>query len=346
MKYLLLLILPIFLIAYSATAHTVPDTIVIDNTPLTYYYIKTTKEQKNGLIIYMHGGVSQFKGKTTPVDISPIELLEGNEVFLPAVNNASYDIILPVAYNEYNWLEKAGEDFIMQLVTIHGSRYKRTYISGFSDGGTGAFRFFYNNPPSTFAGMMVFNGYPQLENYYKKVDHSNGIGKNIIYLSTKSDKIIPYEFLLIEYRRQKILNEHTYFILRDGSHSFKEYGDADFKLCLNLLSKTSTQIEDPRYIWIYPPIDGLVIDNEIKELYVFRKKTGKNYSMAKTEYDMSDIDTKAYSKLLSDKITIRIEPIETTGGKLESDSKLYFPVTIEGERNPVSITNWLATPTW
>lgn len=344
MRHLLLIILPL-IILYSATAHTVPDTTVINNTPLTYYYIKSTKEQKNGLIIYMHGGVSQFKGKATPVDISPIELLEGNEEFLPAVNDAGYDIILPIAYNEHNWLENAGEDFIMQLVAIHGSRYKHTYISGFSDGGTGAFRFLYNHPQA-FTGMMMFNGYPQLQNYYKNVDHTKGIGKNMLYVSTEADETIPYEFLLIEYRRQQMLNKHTYFILREGGHSFKAFSKEDFVLCLHLLSKPAEPVATAERIWIYPPIDGLVIDGFLKESYSFRKKTGKNYSMAKTEYQRNDYDMKHYDRLLSNNVSVQLKGTEVDTAALTSSPTFSFYITSGTEKEKVTLTNWLATPTW
>ncbi|MBN9483761.1 MAG: hypothetical protein BGO70_09165 [Bacteroidetes bacterium 43-93] len=321
------------------------DTITVDKTQLLYHRINSIQAIKSGLVIYMHGGVSQFKGKQELINLTPEELVEGNAQFLTTLNENGYDLILPIAYNEYNWLENGGEQFISKLLDKYASQYNKVYISGFSDGGTGAFRFF-NNHPEKFDGTIIFNGYPQLNNYYRKVDHFKVIGKNIVYASTISDKVIPYEFLLTEFRRQQMVNEHTYFMLREGNHEFGAYKKQDFELCLQLLKKENRNTSTDGKMFIYPPVDGLVIDGILKEIYPFKKKIGKTYNMSELEYAREDIDTDTYAKLLSGNTTINFKPILVTEQEARSSKTLNFNIEINHKESTVSLINWLNTKTW
>lgn len=343
----MLKLIPIFILAYLPIVNSYAistDTIVVNNTKLLYQKVTTDKAEKKGLIIYMHGGVSQFKDKKQLISLSCEELLEENKEFLPVLLTEGYDIVMPIAYNEFNWLEAGGELFIDKLLEIQRTQYKHIYISGFSDGATGAYRFFYNHPEK-YDGVMIFNGYPQLNNYYKKVDYFKAIGKNIIYASTTSDKIIPYEFLLIEFRRQQILNEHTYFLLRKGDHSFTAYSKADFELCVQLLQKESTTTI-PGKILLYPPVDGLIIGGKLKEVYPFRKKTGKSYSMSQTEYERADWDVNTYSKLISNNTSISLKPLEVSEQTIRSAKTFDFTIDIDNKPTTVQLINWITTKTW
>ncbi|MEZ5016177.1 MAG: hypothetical protein R2800_03940 [Flavipsychrobacter sp.] len=334
----LLLLLP-FLNTQASTV----DSIKIEDNYLLYHKVDTKQSEKAGLILYMHGGVSQFKG-TKPTLVPTVDLLEGNQYFLPAATNAGYDVILPIAYNEYNWLEDKGELYINQIVATYGKDYERIIISGFSDGGTGAYRFFYNNPKQ-YAGLLLFNGYPQLGNYYKKVNHYDGMGKTIVYSSCTNDKVIPYEFLLVEYRRQSMLNQHTYFILAEGKHSFAAYDQQHIDQCIALLKKEPTPQTNDK-ITLYPPVDGLVVDGVLKHIYDFRKKTAKNYTMAATEYQNNQHIYKAYDKLLSNGAIIKLQPITVAPSSIKEGIDFDFDITIDGKKEIINLTNWLNTPTW
>lgn len=341
-----ILLTTILVLLFQATAFSgTLDSLKFQGNYLYYHKITSDKKTENtSLIIYMHGGVSQFKG-AKPKAVEALDLLEGNKDFLPTATNAGYDVILPIAYNEYNWLNDTGELYINKIVGTYKNDYQRIIISGFSDGGTGALRFFYNHPEQ-YAGLLLFNGYPQLKNYYKKINHYDGIGKNIIYGSCYSDKVIPYEFLLVEYRRQAMINEHTYFLLVEGNHSFSSYTKAHLELCMELMGKTKEQNVSPNKITIYPPIDGLVIDGQLKDVYPFRKKTAKNYSMADTEYKNDSYIYKTYKKLLSDNATITLSPITIDKASLKQGVDFDFDITINGNKEIINLTNWLNTPTW
>lgn len=331
--YLIVLLLPLL------SRATAPDTITVDGHSLLYHITTSDKADKKGVIIYMHGGVSQFKGLQTPKSISLDNMFEGNTVFLPTVLATGYDVITPIAYNEYNWLEEGGVKFITELVNKHAANYQEVIISGFSDGGTGAFRIFYQHP-ELFAGLWMFNGYPQHKNYYKTVDHYKGMGKHIIFYATESDKVIPYEFPLLEYRRQKILNEHTYFYLRAGSHSFKEYTQEDIEQGINILSLKTETASSGDEIKVYPPIDGFVLNGVIKELYPFKSKIGKRYSVAEQDNNRDDYNYKKISKLLNE-YTISLQPITINKNELNNKDNLVFAAIVNGKKEEWTLINWL-----
>ena len=145
-------------------------------------------------------------------------------------------------------------------------------MSGFSDGATGAFKYFYRFPDK-FKGLLLFNGYPQHNNFNKLVDYSRFSNYKIVFVSQKDDKIIPYEFEMTEFRRQKMTNANTYFLLVDGKHKFIQYNKKQFDQCITLLENNqSPELAEHDSTWIFPPVDGLMVNNEVLELYPFRKK--------------------------------------------------------------------------
>jgi len=145
-----------------------------------------------------------------------------------------------------------------------------------------------------------------------------------------------------------MLNWQTYFILRDGSHSFTAYKKEDLELTLQLLKSPEFEPLGTRsgYILIYPPIDGFIPDRVLKELYPFRKKTGKKYAMSSTEYQRGDYDEKEYSKLLSEGKTIRIREAHVDTSKLYSTPFIEFMAVIDGEKRMMKLRNWLSVKTW
>src|SRR5690606_31047579 len=97
------------------------DSLKLDETILLYHKIETKVSPKKGVLIFMHGGVSQFKELSHPKEISPETIIERNPDFLPLAQSLGYDIILPIAFNEYNWMEDAGHRFVLALVNQYKS---------------------------------------------------------------------------------------------------------------------------------------------------------------------------------------------------------------------------------
>jgi len=109
------------------------------------------------------------------------------------------------------------------------------------------------------------------------------------------------------------------------------------------LEKANDAPDKDKYL-IYPPIDGLVVDGTIKETYSFRKKTGKAYSMAATEYTRDD--KKAYSSLLKNSETVVLQPVEATEKEARNTKAFDFNISINGETATLQLNNWLAIKTW
>lgn len=323
------------------------DSLVLEGHTLLYYKVPSTSLDQKGVVVYMHGGVSQFKGLKKSTGI-PIEaLLEGNLDFVPTMNQAGYDVVLPIAFNEYNWLTENGADFIKAIVHPYRNADKSVFVAGFSDGGTGAYRMFYQNP-AAFDGLLVFNGFPQLDNFQRKVDYTTVTNRPVVFAATFGDKTIPYEFLMVEYRRQQMLNEHTFLWLREGKHAFGAYEGKDFEKCLELLQMKTKKVkaEETDLIWVYPPVDALVIDGEVEAFYPFRKSKGKVFSMVPQEYARTDYKHKDFAKLLSKGSKVVVHPVQIKRSKLKTLEHIVFTYEVDGVSHDFFLVNWLNSSAW
>lgn len=233
-----------------------------------FYQMKTGGNHK--LLIFLHGGLTNpafGSGKELP----EIEfLLEGNADFLRMSREQGFDVLLPVSDARMNWLDSYEYCFrtLKALVDSTGS-YQQYFISGFSDGGTGAYRIFYTYP-DYFNGLIVFNGYPQLNNFYQKVDYRVGRFRKILFCSTVSDNTIPYEFLLTEYAKQKLLNPDTYLYVTDGKHSFKAYRAGSLNEVFSMLGTRPDNLKSM-------PVHGYIRKDSLIAFYEFRQKVYKKF---------------------------------------------------------------------
>lgn len=334
----LYLILNILFFPFTIHANEI-DSIEINNTRLYYHYIKSNTPSDK-LLFFLHGSTRVFKGleENKPVEISI--LLEGNRDLLSTFSKKGYDILIPISFNEYNWLENSGLDFIDSLTSLYSKKYESVFVSGFSDGGTGAYKIFYKNLDA-YKGLIIFNGYPQHNNNYKSVDYKKCTSKKVIFFSQESDKVVPYEFLLTEYRRQKLINYHTYFFLKKGKHEFIKYSKSDFEECISLFELNEKPYNTEKdSIWIYPPIDGLILNDTIKDTYQFRAKIAKSYGMNKKEYD-SKISNSTGIKM---GIT-KIYPLKIANSDL-TKNEFLFKTENFGNIHSIELINYLHFNTW
>ena len=279
-----------------------------------------------------------FKGKAVSESVGTNILLEDNKDFIPTFNANGYDLIRPIAFNEFNWLEKNGIAFVDSILNLYLNQYSSVFISGFSDGGTGAYRLFYGGK-SEYTGAIIFNGYPQLSNFHRSVKYENHSKKKVVFYSQKSDKVVPSEFLLTEYRRQKIMNAETYFFLNEGKHEFIKYSRQDFENLIALLGQPSVNYTaQSDSIWIYPPVDGLLISDSVKQLYHFRRKICKGYGMQAEEYEATTLPELTNENK-------KIFPCKISKSELQLEYFL-FPAEFIGRRAIIRIKNYLAQQAW
>ena len=320
------------------------DSLRVQKMSLTYHYLPA-KKQSDKLLIYLHGSVSQYKDLKAPRSVSLDELTEGNSSFVSTVQEKGYDVVMPIAFNEFNWLDSNGYVYIDALLDELTSNYSKVIISGFSDGGTGAYRMFYDHP-ERFDGLIVYNGYPQHEYFSEKVDYSSVTSKPVIFSSTKEDKTIPYEFLLVEYRRQRMVNTNCHFSLLDGGHDFSAYSKHDILKDLVLLEQPLGKAPHSDSLTVYAAFDGIISNDRLLEVFPFRKSVGKQFGMTEIAYQREDFDYKYYDKELKKGTIIKIHPITVHRNELRSNDHFGMTVELKGESYTIDMINWLKVDMW
>lgn len=255
---------------------------------------KFINTENDKLIVFLHGGVQNpyFKDPTQSITLD--YLLEENQSFIDVSKANNFDLIVPIVNDKFNWLDKPDASFqiIKEYINSLPKSYKEIYISGFSDGGTGSFKIFYSNP-EYFNGLIVFNGYPQHSNFYKKVDYSKISDKKVLFFGTIEDETIPYEFLLTEYSKQKKYNPNTYLYVKEGNHSFFNYNENDLKELFDILKgdikNTKTEV-----------VHGYVKNDEVIEVYPYRKKILRMYNFEPEIFKENKQQLKQFKKKKKD----------------------------------------------
>jgi len=254
----------------------------------SFYLISKNANEKT--IIFLHGGVDNPHFDQSVDKISLDYIVENNQEFLTQASINGFSVIIPITNDSLNWLENPKQTFIelKKMVVQSSVDSQEIYISGFSDGGTGSFKIFYQDP-DYFEGLIVFNGYPQHKNFYKTVDYKKIENKKILFFSTDKDKVIPYEFLLTEYCSQKNSNPNTFIYLSSGDHSFANYTKDDIEKLFDILSgKNQNKLSEP--------IQGFIENDKLMILYTFRKKIVRKFGFGKETYLENRRQQKKYRK--------------------------------------------------
>src|SRR5690606_16324353 len=262
------LILIQVLSVFSACSSNTQSTLLKANY-LNYTYFYQSSASNRSLIIFLHGGVNNPYFDTAK-QIQPEYLLEGNSYWLDEVKKQEFDLLLPVTKDSFEWLNHLSYTKVIldSMLMGLGTRYNQILITGFSDGGTGAYKLFYSYKKD-YDGLIVFNGYPQHKNFHKSV-RFDSISKPVIFMGKLGDNTIPYEFLLGEYCNQKKFNSKTYLYIGEGEHNFQTYDSTDLALVFELLKDSGNQTESE-------PIHGFTKAGQLIDFYIFRKKIIRKY---------------------------------------------------------------------
>lgn len=244
----------------------------------------------NKLIIFLHGGVQNPHFNQPSENIALEFLIENNDDFLKQAAQNKFDIIAPITNNELEWVNNPEGAFTLlkDFIESRTKEYKEIYISGFSDGGTGGYKIFYNHS-DFFSGLVVFNGYPQHSNFYKTVDHFSVINKKVVFFGTLNDEMIPYEFMMTEYCIQKEVNANTFLYLTNGSHSFLSYNQEDLGELFSILTSANTNKRKKA-------IQGFIKNDKVVIVYPYRKKIVKEFRFGEEVYKENLIQLKKYKK--------------------------------------------------
>lgn len=289
MKYMLNRILTVCIcfISLNVIAQSI-DTTLVEHDNNFYYHITGKNSEK--LIIFLHGGVSDpyFSSDNKTVELS--YLLENNDAFLSETIRNNYDLLIPVTNDSLNWLTNPQYCFrsIRNYIGSTNMNYTKKFISGFSDGGTGSYKIFYLNS-GYFAGLIVYNGYPLHNNFYLNVDYSKVEDKKVLFLGTVNDKIIPYEFVLTEYCKQKKDNPNTYLYLTEGKHDFNSYGEKELSIVYDILDTENDNVRKT-------PIHAYMRRDSVIDFYEYRKAIIKKYRYGNEYYEENKKQKILYKK--------------------------------------------------
>jgi len=261
------------------------DTSMVKADGNAFYLVQ--QSGNTGIIIFLHGGVDN-PYFSDPMNFPGLDyLLEGNTNFIATALENHFDVLIPVVNDSLNWLtnpEYCFQAFKKQLDV--NPKYNRRFMTGFSDGGTGSYKIFYTHQ-KYFHGLMVFNGYPQHENFNQTVQYKLIDNKKIVFSSTENDKVVPYEFGLTEYCKQKIYNPDTYIYVAKGGHTFQDYTREDLNVLFDVIKLTPDNLETQ-------VVHGFVTHDKLIAFYPFRDKIFSKYQYEKEIYEENKQQRKLY----------------------------------------------------
>lgn len=253
-------------------------------------FYRISKKTNEKTIIFLHGGVNNPIFEQSADKIAIDYLIENNQEFLTQASTNGFNVLIPITNDSLNWLENPEKTYtvLKKMLAQCSLDSQQIYISGFSDGGTGSFKIFYQNP-DYFEGLIVFNGYPQHKNFYKTVEYDPIENKKILFFSTDKDEVIPYEFLLTEYCLQKQTNPNTFIYLSSGDHRFSNYTKEDIEKLFDILKgKNQNKLSEP--------IQGFIENDKLLKLYPFRKKIVRKFGFGKETFQENLRQQKKYKQ--------------------------------------------------
>lgn len=256
-----------------------------------HFYYKFATESNEKLLIFLHGGVNNPYFEKEPQEVDVNYLIEENATFINESHKNGFDLILPIIDDSMNWLTNADKTFeiLQKIIESQNKDYKEIVLSGHSDGGSGSYKIFYSHA-DFFDGVVMFNGYPQHNNFAKKIDHSNVTNKKVVFYATFKDETIPYEFSLSEYCKQKKFNPNTFLFVREGNHNFSNYEQNDFVQLFKILDSSikNTKVETN-------PIHGFTVNDELVKFYPYRKIIVRKFAYGKNLWEENKRQLKLYN---------------------------------------------------
>ncbi|MCK4523740.1 hypothetical protein KAU15_02335, partial [candidate division WOR-3 bacterium] len=163
------------------------------NRPYALYVPKKyNNKNKHTLIIYLHGGV----GRSEVLSDEEIkEFVNGNE-FKKLADKENHIVLFPMANNQSMWWDSIGTDNIFDQILWTKTHYNindnAVFITGFSDGASGAF-YFAMCSPTIFAGIIPLNGHAGVANSDGHIQtyFQNLYNRPLHVINTDEDRLYP-----------------------------------------------------------------------------------------------------------------------------------------------------------
>lgn len=165
----------------------------LDGVERPYYVVVPSDydhQKKHPLLVYLHGGVS----RADLVEDYP-ENIKDNP-FTEMAEENGYVMLCPLGQFGATWWDSVGIANVLQQIRATKRLYNidddRVFMSGFSDGASGAFLFAMNHP-SDFAGFMPQNGHPGVASEVGGIQMYmvNMANRPIHVINTDEDELYP-----------------------------------------------------------------------------------------------------------------------------------------------------------
>lgn len=161
------------------------------------------RNQAHPLIVYLHGAVSIPTSQRDPLDAAK------RSPMVKLADEGGYYVLFPYGQQGITWFDNVGVEMVLAEIEAVKQKVQinpnKIFLSGFSDGGSGAF-YIAATQGESFAGFMSLNGaMPVATNLGESPVYLSNINQKPFYIvNTQSDMLYPARLMtpLIEYWRQ------------------------------------------------------------------------------------------------------------------------------------------------
>ncbi|QKX06029.1 phospholipase [Aquimarina sp. TRL1] len=235
----ILLIIPIIVSGQTGkfNEHTYQCLDTIERPFILYTPTTINKTQKRPLLVYLHGAISNKSLKK-----DPLAYMKKSKLIKLAEKGGFY---LMYCYGQKGatWFDPVGMDMILKEIEIVASKYAihkdKIFLSGFSDGGSGAL-YMSMVHPEPFAGFIAMNGHlkvaDKLGTYALYPANSNH--KPTYIINTKKDMLYPIKQIKPAISYLQKFNTAITFSEVDGNHDMS-YLQKEQKKLIDFITTTT-----------------------------------------------------------------------------------------------------------
>ncbi len=189
------------------------------------------------VIVILHGAVLMNPIFPDILDSTKIDFF--GRKFIKTASDFGMIAIFPTSTRKYNWMVPDSgftivTDIIREVKRMYNIDDSRVYVSGHSNGATGAFSYLIK-APSIFAGFSGLNNNPKVRTGGTFL--KNAINRSFYNVATENDYYFPFEAhrtlqglskkLSIDWKNMEVNGnrEHSYLIVADDSITNRVYKD-------------------------------------------------------------------------------------------------------------------------
>ena len=204
---------------------------------VVYSSEKEMVDSKKTLLVFLHGSVSSPELKKDPIEYAKKSQL------LKLADEGNFYLLFCFGQKNATWFDSVGSDMVIGEIRKSIEKYKidenKIFLSGFSDGGSGAL-YFSMTQPELFAGFIAMNGSLRVAEKLGKWDMfpENSNEKPMYIINTKEDMLYPIRQITPTIEYIKKFNPNIIYRELEGNHQMG-YLETETPLLLDFIQKNS-----------------------------------------------------------------------------------------------------------